>query len=438
VPRSAPPPLRRRLAAADHGTWLLLPLRAFLGITFVYAGLQKLADRWFLKASAPASLQSQLRGAARTSPIGGLVSATSHYAVVLGVLIAFAELAIGLGTLVGLWARVAAGGGLLLSLAFLLTVSWHSRPYYYGADVVFVFAWTPLLLGGAGRWSIDAVAAARARAELGLASIQPVSIGFDTVQGLCGFYDRGRCAAQRGRRCSPEGCPVLAPAEASSTVTEVDRRTFLTRAAWAGWIGAGAVVAGGFTAAAGRLIAPAGRRATPVALSEPGPSASTVPAGSGTAAATTAGPTTPTSAATGGPTTASSAPTPATPATGASGAPTATAATPATAPATAAPPAGTRIGPASVVPVGGAASFADPTTGDPAFVVQPSSGRFVAFDGACTHQGCPVQFAGTQFECPCHGAVFDSSTGAVIRGPARRPLRQIPIQEGSDGELYVQ
>jgi len=38
-----------------------------------------------------------------------------------------------------------------------LTVSFHSVPYYTGADIVFAFAWTPLLLAGSGSMlSLDA------------------------------------------------------------------------------------------------------------------------------------------------------------------------------------------------------------------------------------------------------------------------------------------
>ena len=31
-----------------------------------------------------------------------------------------------------------------------LTVSFHSSPYYTGSDIVFVFAWLPMIIGGAG------------------------------------------------------------------------------------------------------------------------------------------------------------------------------------------------------------------------------------------------------------------------------------------------
>src|SRR5215467_11346245 len=129
---------------------VLLPLRAFLGFTFCFAGLQKLANPRFFDAADPASIQAQLAGAAHRSPIHALMSPLGHVAVPLGLLIAFGELAVGVGTLLGLRARLAAAGGLALSLMLFLTVSFHSSPYYTGADIVFAFAWTPLLLAGSG------------------------------------------------------------------------------------------------------------------------------------------------------------------------------------------------------------------------------------------------------------------------------------------------
>ena len=85
----------------------LLPLRAFLGFTFCFAGLQKLANPRFFDAGDPASIQAQLAGAARRSPVHTLISPLTHVAVPLGVLIALGELAVGVGTLLGLRARLA-------------------------------------------------------------------------------------------------------------------------------------------------------------------------------------------------------------------------------------------------------------------------------------------------------------------------------------------
>jgi len=138
----------------------LLPLRAFLGFTFCFAGLQKLANPRFFDAADPASIQSQLAAAARRSPVHALISPLAHVAVPLGIVIAFGELAVGLGTLLGLRARLAAAGGVALSLMLWLTVSFHASPYYTGADIVFAFAWTPLLLAGSGSvLSLDAAIA---------------------------------------------------------------------------------------------------------------------------------------------------------------------------------------------------------------------------------------------------------------------------------------
>src|SRR6185312_6214959 len=75
-------------------------------------------------------------------------------------------------------------------------------------------------------------------------------------------------------------------------------------------------------------------------------------------------------------------------------------------PSTTAPsqPPGTRIGPAKDVPVGGAASFQDPSSGAPSLVVQPVAGTFLAFDAVCPHAGCAVEYSTTSrlFICPCH------------------------------------
>jgi thiosulfate dehydrogenase [quinone] large subunit len=134
-------------------------------VTFTYAGLQKLANRFFFDAVNPGSIQSQLHASVATSPIGPLLRPAEHLAVLVGLVIAFAELAVGLGTLFGLYARLAAAGGMALSLILFLSVSFNTTPYFYGSDIVFLFAWTPLVIAGCGAWSLDAALAKRAEQE---------------------------------------------------------------------------------------------------------------------------------------------------------------------------------------------------------------------------------------------------------------------------------
>lgn len=65
-------------------------------------------------------------------------------------------------------------------------------------------------------------------------------------------------------------------------------------------------------------------------------------------------------------------------------------------------------------------------------LARPEENTVVAFSAICTHQGCIVAAAGTEFDCPCHGSRFEAATGAVLNGPARRPLNAIPVAIAGD------
>ena len=68
--------------------------------------------------------------------------------------------------------------------------------------------------------------------------------------------------------------------------------------------------------------------------------------------------------------------------------------------------------------------------------VAAAGGRLYAFDDTCTHMGCSLakgKLDGTTVTCPCHGSQFDVTSGAVIRGPAQRPVRSRFMKvEGGD------
>lgn len=52
--------------------------------------------------------------------------------------------------------------------------------------------------------------------------------------------------------------------------------------------------------------------------------------------------------------------------------------------------------------------------------------QLYAFQDTCTHRGCALTdgtLNGSAVTCPCHGSVFDVTTGEVLRGPAREPVR---------------
>ncbi|MEV7673300.1 DoxX family protein [Streptomyces sp. NPDC088752] len=143
--------------------YALLPLRIFLGITFVYAGLDKLTDPSFFADTGSGSIGETMRGVRDGSALPALVDLALKSPTGFGYALAFGELAVGLGTLFGLFARVAALGGALISLSLWLTVSWQASPYYLGNDLVYLMAWLPLLLAGAPVLSLDRLLAERRR-----------------------------------------------------------------------------------------------------------------------------------------------------------------------------------------------------------------------------------------------------------------------------------
>jgi len=367
----------------------ILPLRLFLGVTFADAGLGKLLSAAYL-SSGPQGFAAQARGFAHASPIGWAVRAVAlRHPEPVGLLLALAELAVGLLTLAGLACRVAAAGGLAFSLLFFLTASWHTRPFFYGADLPFAMGWLVLLLAGdAGLPSVDRWLARRQRAVTGLRDDRLVAVPLDRVQEVCAAADqRGRCPGM-ARGCCGQHCP-LAPRPAGPVALDASRRALLARGALAGLAVAVTSVLGGGVAAAERLLGAdegSGGRLPSLPRGEPRPPAR-----------------------------------PARPAAGRRR------------------PAGTRIGGLGDVGVGQAAAFTAPD-GRPAVVVRLGRTHVVAYSAVCTHAGCTVGYDAVTrlLACPCHGAEFDPRRGAaVVAGPAASPLPSIPLQVGADGGLYL-
>jgi nitrite reductase/ring-hydroxylating ferredoxin subunit len=66
-------------------------------------------------------------------------------------------------------------------------------------------------------------------------------------------------------------------------------------------------------------------------------------------------------------------------------------------------------------------------------------GSWYAVEDRCTHAGCPfteeADLIDGEIVCNCHGSEFDVRSGSVVRGPAERPLRMIPVRIAANGGL---
>lgn len=146
---------------------VLLPLRVFLGFISIYAGMGKLCDpvyfdggergsmvKW-LTSLHPWALAEPLRDFALSHPVGA------------GLSVAFLQVVVGVLTVLGLWQRVAASVGALLSAALLVTVSWRTVAVYDAPDIIYLAAWSPLIIAGAPVYSVDGRLAGEAWRRLG-------------------------------------------------------------------------------------------------------------------------------------------------------------------------------------------------------------------------------------------------------------------------------
>jgi thiosulfate dehydrogenase [quinone] large subunit len=359
--------------------YALVPLRVFLGITFLYAGLDKLLDPAFLNGSGPGSIGAQMVAFAHGSPLGPLVIAFGEpFPIAVGLGISLAEIAVGVGALTGLLFRASAALGAALAIMFWLTASWAIKPYYYGPDLPYAAGWITLALAGTGgKWTM------REWLPVFGSELTPYDL------------HRRRIAASRGR-------PPPDPGE------DVTRRAVLE----AGLLGGVAILLASVAGVVGFMHrSPAGRQDVGSTSSQDPAAAASAPGG--VTSDPIAGGSAPVASAQGG--SASIAPT--------------------------ARPTGRVIGTLDHLTRSRQIGFDDPATGDPGAVLLLANGKVVAFDLVCTHAGCTVEYdpSSRLLICPCHGATFDPAHGArPIAGPTDQPLASVPIRvDTTTGEIRL-
>jgi thiosulfate dehydrogenase [quinone] large subunit len=345
--------------------WAIRLLRAFLGGTFVYAGIQKFADPEFFRSGSPQSIGAQLQSFARGSPIASVLHLLAHFPTLTGAGIALAEIAVGLGTLLGIAPLTSALAGLAINLALLLSATWHVHPYFLGSDSIYAVAW--------GAYAVNL--GEHVRQERTALPHRPDLTG----RARPGFG--GAPASVRSSR-SPHrvrvGSTPFPARRAHARPPTIGRREAIRGA----FVGVGALILGsaGFLArrsahadTLARIPSPTTKRpaATPPHTAAPTPDPSPSPP----------------------------------------------------------PVQGTPLVSLSDLAVGDALGFQDPTEG-PAVLIRLGQDQVAAYSRTCTHAGCLVGFdpSSSILFCPCHGAEFDPSHGAVpIAGPAPTPLASINV-----------
>ncbi|MFD5594566.1 DoxX family protein [Streptomyces griseorubiginosus] len=146
---------------------VLLPLRIFLGFISIYAGMGKLCDPVYFDGGKRGSMVKWLNTLHPWEVAEPLRQFALQHPVGSGLVIAFLQVIVGVLTILGCWQRVAAVVGAGLSAALLVTVSWKSIPAYDTPDIIYLAAWSPLIIAGAPVYSIDGRLAGSAWRRLG-------------------------------------------------------------------------------------------------------------------------------------------------------------------------------------------------------------------------------------------------------------------------------
>src|SRR2546421_314674 len=364
--------------ATHIAKWVLLPMRLFLGITFMYAGIQKLTDPQFFNPAARGYIGKQIIAFATGSPLHDILIRLVPHAAFFGALVAYGEITIGLGTLLGLLFRPAAFFCILINLAFFLSATWHVYPYFYGSDIVFIFCWLTLLISvpvntglpSLDQWLVQRVLSGEQRTRyaamiaffLGIrSSSAPLPVPATANQGQSRQTTGNKRPAQQNRYAQVQ------------RAKQQSKRNFL----W-GMLTGGASIAVLAWLGSNLHLFPGSQ--TDSGSSSAGSSTPSAPA-SGTATAT----------------------------------------------GTLSSPEIARV---NAVQNNRAVNFNLASNGDPGILVRLNNGQFVAYDAVCTHAGCPVDYdpGSHLLVCPCHGAAFDpAKSAAIVQGPAAIPLTGVPI-----------
>ena len=372
----------KHIAHESRG-WVLLPLRLFLGVTFVYAGIQKLTDPQFFQPDAAGYIGHQIAGFATGSPLKVLLlQVAAPHAVFFGLLIAYGEIAIGFGTLFGILFRPATFFGLFLSLLFYLTATWRVYPYFYGADIVFTFCWLTLLINGPLATGVPTVD------ELFFASPEKPS---RTQQVLLGTTPRTAFLARDNQLATDEyeAVPRQNKMRNLPRTRAIQNGVYVRRTFLLGLL-SGAVGVLGITSILSALHGAAQTKQSTTS--------------SNVSSTTTSGDDTPTGTTMGNGATSTTAQ-------------------------------------VNAIPVNSAMNFTIPASGDPGVLIHLKNDSFVAYDAVCTHAGCQVSYDAKSelLLCPCHGAAFDPAQGATpVQPPANSPLTALTVHvDSATGTITV-
>ena len=146
------PPIARLFFQSTVASWLWLAVRVYVGYDFLIAGWHKFTTPAWMDGSGQ-GIMGFWKGALGTTPSGAPVITFDWYRGFLQFLvdtnsagwfsyvIVFGELAVGIGLILGAFTGLAAAGGLVMNMAFMLAGTTSTNPVLAILGVLLILAW---------------------------------------------------------------------------------------------------------------------------------------------------------------------------------------------------------------------------------------------------------------------------------------------------------
>lgn len=155
-------PVSRWLFTNTTSGWIWLILRLYLGYSWLMAGWGKVTSDAWTGENAGVAVKGFMEGAlalAKEGDVAGwyawfLENLVIPNAVVFSYMVAWGELLVGLGLIVGLLTGIAAFFGALMNMSFLLAGTVSSNPVMFIIAILLILAWKVAGWYGLDRWAL--------------------------------------------------------------------------------------------------------------------------------------------------------------------------------------------------------------------------------------------------------------------------------------------
>lgn len=155
-------PVSRWLFTNTTSAWIWLILRLYLGYAWLSAGFGKVTDDAWTGENAGAAVKGFMNGALALAEEGDVATWYAWFlenivipnAVPFSYMVAWGEILVGLGLIVGLLTGIAAFFGALMNMSFLLAGTVSTNPVMFMIAIFLIMAWKVAGWYGLDRWAL--------------------------------------------------------------------------------------------------------------------------------------------------------------------------------------------------------------------------------------------------------------------------------------------